>query len=112
MVINPNPLQAKNYILEYYYSVGRTDVTEWNTDFWLVNLAVPSYPSAWMIAFGVNGGADKIKVFHKLNVEINLFVKYVINNHILQPWLKTKSLNLSRIIEKRQIFQHSIDTQW
>ena len=54
--------------------------------------AVPCYSLEWKIAFGVNDEANKIRVCSKIISSNNFFLKYVINNDILQLCLQKISL--------------------
>ena len=51
-------------------------------------VAIPSYSLAWIIAFGVNGGTHKIRVFHKIKCWNEFISQICFNNDILQPWLQ------------------------
>ena len=50
--------------------------------------AVPCYSPEWKIAFGVNDEANKTRVCSKITSWNNFFLKYVINNDILQLCLQ------------------------
>ena len=50
--------------------------------------AFPCYSPEWKIAFGVNDEANKTRVCSKITRWNNFFLKYVINNDILQLCLQ------------------------
>ena len=73
------------------YSVGRSDVSDWNSDTWLVNcgcsMLLPRVKdclwSEWW-----SKQANKIRVCSKLTYWNDFIVKYVISNDILQLCLQ------------------------
>ena len=78
---------SKDFIL----SVGVMSQIGILTPDWSI-AAVPCYSPEWKIAFGVNDEANKIRVCSNIISSNNFFLKYVINNDILQLCLQKISL--------------------
>ena len=108
-----NSITNKIYNPPILHSVGPSDVTDWNSDTWLVNC------SCSMLLPGVKDcflewtmKQTKSEFVVKLHVEITSFLK-MLSTMISYNCVSRKFHYIrSKTIEIRQIFQHSIDTPW